>query len=390
VGIRELFRRDGAVAAATRLPIPPPPTGGDSWVSPWQAEPNDLGSVLLAELYGFKLDEADHLPVTRSEAMSVAAIARIRRTICTTVGRLPLLTYSGMDLVADPVRSGYAPVAQPEAGRPSAITFAWIAEAVWFYGRAWLVVTGRYADTNRPASFEWVPEWRAKLADGQLVGHTDGRSFEQRDVIRIDGPDEGLLTFGARTIRGAARLERAAVRTSDNPVPTIDLHYTGTDPMSDDEIDVIIDRFRQARQASPIGWTSGAIEAKPLAMSVEQLLIDGRRAAALDCARVGGVPAWVVDVGVEGSSLTYSNTASRSRELIDYGVAWILDAIAGRLSLDDVLPRGVWCQFDTDVLLRDDFAGRMTSYEIAQRSGVYTTEELRSKERGRPMEGDGS
>ena len=59
-----------------------------------------------------------------------------------------------------------------------------------------------------------------------------------------------------------------------------------------------------------------------------------------------------------------------------------------RLSMDDILPRGVWCRFDTNQLLRDDFAARMAAYKVAAESGVYTLDELRAMERGRPMEDD--
>jgi hypothetical protein len=386
MGIRELFRRGGVVTAASALPVSPPPTAPDGWVSPWQAEPNYLGSALLAELYGLSTN-ADDVPVTRGDAMSVASFARARRVLCTTLGRTPLVTYAGRTVVDNPAAAGYANLAQPEDGRPGFITWTWAAEACWLYGRAWFVVVRRFADTGRPARFEWVPEWQTKLVDGQLVGHKDGRSFDAADVIRVDGPDEGVLNFGARSIRTALRLERAAARTSDNPVPTIDLHDTGSDRLDDAEIDALIDRFRTARMGSAIGYTSGTIEARPLAMDVEQLLIDGRRAAALDVARTCGVPAWVVDVGTDGSSLTYSNVPSRTRELIDFGVAPYFDAIAGRFSLDDVLPRGVWCRFDSNQLLRDAFADRMNAYKTAVESGVYTSDELREMEELPPLEG---
>lgn len=370
------------------MPLPPGFGLGTDIASPWSAVPNSMGSVILADVFG-SIDN-DLLPVSRAEAMSVPAVARIRRTVCTTVGGLPMFTYSGSIRVVDPVAASYAPVGQPEPNRPAAITYAWTTEALMFYGRAWWVITRRYETTRRPAAFEWVPEWRAELDnDGYLIGHTDGRRFAPEDVVRIDAPDEGALSYGSGSIRTAARLDRAAARASDNPVPSINLHQTTPDRMSDAEIDALIARWTRARSAAGggVGYTNAAIEASAMGQSVEQLLIDGRRAAALDVARTFGVPAWVVDVGIDGSSLTYSNVQSRSRELIDYGVAPYLEAIAGRLSLDDVLPRGIWCRFDTDALLQDDFAARMAAWEVAIRSGVYTVEEARAREMGVPIEG---
>ena len=371
-----------------RRPAPPAveaTTVVDGIVSPGQASPNQLGAALFAELVGAA--DSEYLEPSRTEAMSVPAVARIRRTVCTTVGRLPAVIMRGA--APAPSTRGLASVAQPERGRPAFITYAWTADALLFYGRAWWVVTERFAEDGRPAYFEWVPEWQAVLSTkGQLIGHQDGRSFAPRDVIRIDGPDEGCLHYAGRSIRGAIRLDRAWLRTADNPTPTTELHDTSGAQLDDAEIDGLIDRFVANRKRSngAVGYTSSSLELKVHGSPVEQLLIAGRNAAALDVARHLGVPAWVVDVGVEGSSLTYSNVPSRSRELIDFGVAGYLEAIAGRLSLDDVLPRGLWCRFDTDRLLAADFGERMTAYKTAVDSGVYTVDELRARELGIPLE----
>lgn len=376
----------GSVKQAARAALAGPPVQ-QSIVSPWQPQPNQLGAVTLTELYEAK--SLAGLPLTRTEAMTVPAFARCRHVLSGTVGRLPLEVMRGA--APAPIDYPHA-LSQPERGRPRFTTLSWTADAMLCFGRAWWVVTERYATDNRPAAFEWVPEWSAQLSmTGELIGHQDGRTFATADVVRIDAPHEGVLTFASRTLRAAVALDRAAGRTANNPVPSIDLHQLpGTPPLTDPEIDATIARWVRSRSGEngAVGFSSSSIEVRALGQSPEQLLIEGRKTAALEVARVCGMPAWVVDVGVEGSSLTYSNVASRSRELIDYGVAPYLEAIAGRLSMDDILPRGVWCRFDTNQLLRDDFAARMAAYKVAVESGVYTIEELRAMERGRPMEDD--
>lgn len=342
--------------------------------------------MLLQDLYDLKSDH--DLPLTRADAMSVPAYARARSVLCTTVGRLPLVEMQGRR----PVERPQLWIEQPERGRPRFITMSWIVDALMAWGRAWLVVVERYAEApQRPARFEWVPEWNAVLSTtGDLIGHTDGRRFDAGDVVRIDGPHEGVLNYGSRELRGALRLARAALRAADNPVPSIDLHQVDDSKLTDDEIDALIARWVRARRGENggVAYTNKSIEAKVLGQAVEQLLIEGRKQAALDIARLVGVPAWVVDVGIEGSSLTYSNTPSRSRELVDYGVTAYTEAIAGRLSMDDILPRGRWVRFDTNELLRADFAGRMAAYKVAKEAGVYTAEELRAMELGIPLEGE--
>lgn len=379
----------GSIRQAARAAVAGPPLGTAApVVSPWQPVDNALGALSAATLVELFESSAYAGPVSRSLAMSVPAFARARHTLTGTAGRLPLVLMRGRAPLVDPRRP--SPLEQPEAGRPRAITLGWTVDNLLCFGRAWWVVTERYADDSRPARFEWVPEWAGVFGlGGELIGHQDGRTFAPADVIRIDGPHEGILNFGARTIRAAVELDRAALRAAGNPVPSIELHQTAGSPaLSDPEIDALIARWAAARAGrnGGVAYTSASIETKAHGQAVEQLLIEGRRAAAIEVARLAGVPAWVVDVGIEGSSLTYSNVASRSRELVDYGLAPYLDAIAGRLSMDDVLPRGVWTRFDTDELLRDDFGQRMTAYEVAIRSGVYTKEELRARELGTPLE----
>lgn len=381
----DLFRRPLAVAATV-------PLAYDGVVSPWQADPNYLGQVLVSELF----PTAPAGPPTRGDAMGVPALARARNVVCQTVGRMPLVHMRGADVLPADQPS---PVRQPEEGRPRFITLLWTADQMMFYGRSWWHVTGRYAaeggsTVGRPRTFRLVLERDAVVDDaGQLVGIRTGRDtpntpVKPGDGIRFDGPHEGILNYDRGTIRAAAALERTAGRTAANPVPTIELHQTTPDRLDKTEVDELIRQWMAARNSEngAVGYTPASLEAKVHGAPVEQLLIEGRKAAALDIARLVGVPAWAVDAPVDGSSLTYSNTPSRTRELLDYGVSAYVEAIAGRLSLDDVLPRGHWCRFDADQLLSLDFAGRAAAYKVAVESKVWSVDELRAIEHGTPLE----
>jgi hypothetical protein len=360
-------------------------SGSTGVLSPF-ADDSHLGGViipdLIAELWGV---DSDRLPMTRDLAMTVPPVARARNVLAPTAGRLPLRVYRGAVEV-----TARTCLTQPEtvAARPRFVTILWTLDQMLFHGRAWWLVVERFADTGAPRSFEWVPEWNAKIEHGQLVATQDGRhpKIEPADVVRIDAPNEGILNYGADTIRQALRLDRAALRIADNPVPAIELHQTTPDNLEQSEVDQLIAGWIRARRQSGVGYTNAAIDARVHGLNPEQLVIEGRKFAALQVARMIGVPAWVVDASVEGSSLTYSNVPSRSRELVDYALTPYLAAIEARLSMDDVLPRGQWCKFDLDDLLRGDFADRMTAYKTAVESGVYTADELRAREDGEPAE----
>lgn len=376
-----IFTRRRVTAQAQAQP-PAPFRAGLDVASPW-ANRDHFETILWSELLG-DTSELSDAPMPRTEAMSIAAFARARNVLCSTAGRLPLEVYQGARLVTDRTC-----VNQPEPGRPRFITVLWTVDQMMCHGRAWWIVTSRYADGGKPRTFEWVPEWAGIYdEDGNLTGDTKGRTFRPGDVVRIDGPHEGVLNYAGRVLRQSQRLARAALRSADNPVPSIDLHQTTPDPLSPKEKRELVDGWAAARRGANggVAYTNAAIEAKVLGQPVEQLLIEGRRAADLEVARAVGVPAWALDIGVEGSSITYSNVASRSRELVDYGLMPYLAALEGRLSMDDVLPAGTWCRFNLDELLRGDFGDRMTAYKTATDAGIYTPEELRARETGTPLE----
>uniref|UniRef100_UPI0013CF363E phage portal protein n=1 Tax=Pseudomonas viridiflava TaxID=33069 RepID=UPI0013CF363E len=83
-----------------------------------------------------------------------------------------------------------------------------------------------------------------------------------------------------------------------------------------------------------VGYTNSAIEVKEHGAINEHLLVEGRNAAAVEIARIAGIPAVLLDAGAEGkSSMSYDNAQGRNAELVDYGLRPLMAAIAGRLSL---------------------------------------------------------
>jgi len=158
--------------------------------------------------------------------------------------------------------------------------------------------------------------------------------------------------------------------------------------MADDEVQAMVDAAQQAIADRGVLWTNNAVELKTHTASAENLLIQGRNAAAVDIARMAGLPAAIIDAVPPGASDTYQNVQAKLREARDIGLDSYAASLTARLSLDDVLPRGVWCEFEWDPLLRDGFTARMEGYKAAQDAGVYSAEECRVIERGQPFEGE--
>lgn len=350
-----------------------------AYASPW-ADSSTLKDVTFAHLHDLPLDNA---PITRGSAMSLAAVAKARNVIAGTIGRFPLVVMAGRE----PYSYTPAWATQIEEHRPRSLTITWTVDHLIFYGRAYWVITDRSTD-GRPRHFTWVPEEYAETNErGQLTAAW-GVSISERDYIRFDAPNEGLLNYGKRIIRKALDTERAAENAAANPVPSIELHQTGGDDLTDEQIDELLAGWRTARtsRGGGVAFTNSVVEAKTHGQAAEQLLIDAQNQAALGIARAMGVPAWVVDAAVQGASMNYSNSASRGRELIDFGLMPYMAAITDRLSMDDVAARGVWVKFETTDYLDPPLPEKINALKTAIDARIYTPEEAKNILQGIPLE----
>jgi hypothetical protein len=78
--------------------------------------------------------------------------------------------------------------------------------------------------------------------------------------------------------------------------------------------------------------------------------------------------------------MTYSNAINERRSLIDFGGRNILLAIEQRLSQPDFVPAGSYVRFSLDEFLRGNPLERAQVYEILNRIGAMSVEEIREEE----------
>jgi phage portal protein BeeE len=225
-----------------------------------------------------------------------------------------------------------------------------------FGGWALWLVTATYAD-DRPRSAVHVAAgcWDVNN-DGELIdadGHpfTVGPADDPARVILIQGPHEGVLTFGARTIRGAGALETTAADVARTPF-RIGLHQTTDVTLTEaEQAQLVAETKRALADNQGVLFTNAAVEIAEYRLDSSELLVAGRQAAALDVARHMNLPGALIDAEPQGgSTLSYSNPVSRNQQWLDYGLQAFLDAVAARLSMDDVVPAGQRVAFDTSSL----------------------------------------
>jgi hypothetical protein len=314
--------------------------------SPW-ADSSNLEPMVWMDLVG----NLESVPVSRAAAMAVPAIARARGMVCNTLGRLDLFPVdrrTGDELPLDSDTARFLECPDPE--QPRFITITWTVDDLVFVGVSWWLVLARYATGKPRAARRILPgfvELPKRSGDWPKVY---GKPVDPRDLIRIDGPHEGILNYASTTVRAASALEASAARFAKNPVPAVELHQTDDFPMTPADKLELVDAWAKARAGANggVAYTSHNIEAKIHGAPAEHLLTSGRNAAAIDAARVVGTPADSVDASVEHASMTYQTSEGRNRVLIDYGLAAYAEAITARLGMDDVTPRGQVPRFRFD------------------------------------------
>jgi phage portal protein BeeE len=346
--------------------------GGLLPASPWSDD--TLTSITLQDVFGWL--DTELLPMGRSEAMSVPAVAAARHRVCGTLARLPVRAYLGD---TDTQWGGGSPdlLAQPDPAEPHQQTLLKTLDDLFFDGAAYWGVTRLDSTTGRPSQVTYLPRQCVQVdQDGRVtidtafttwLATTQGRTIlgtalDSPWLIFFAGPHPGLLNFGARTLRSGLRLDRAASRAADNPVPSIELHQTNDADMSDAAVRDLIRQWMSARRGENggVGYTSAGVEARAMGQQPEQLLINGRNQQAVEIARLAGIPAASIDAGIPGTSLTYANLADRLRDLVDFGLQPYGVAITDRLSMDDCLPHGVSARFDYSSLTAPTAAAQQT------------------------------
>lgn len=305
-------------------------------VTPWSS--NDLTRIVWQDIFG-----TDQQPTnTRNAAMRLPAIARSRNLLCATICRLPLRELTGQtpsDDQPDWINSAID-------GTSPQLRLAWTVDDLIFYGwSCWWrdndPTTGLPVAVSRLNQSDW------KINDDGRV-EVDGTVAKSSDVIVIPGIHEGILSF-PDAISDTHELYRIVRSRLLNPAPTVDLHQEGGDPLTEVQIDALIDRWATARRGinGGVGFTNQNIKVNELGAGGDaQLLIEARNAAAVDLARLVGVTASRVDATSPKASLNYETATGRNQELVDFDLALYLTPITARLSLDDVTPAGRRVDFD--------------------------------------------
>jgi HK97 family phage portal protein len=315
--------------------------------------------------------------ISRKDAMSCASVARARNLITGTVASIPLEYYNKRtgEVIAPPRW-----ITQLSKSQPSFVTINWIVDSLLFYGVSYLIVTERYAEDGRPASFEWVANSRVTFTtdlEGISVTqyYIDASPIAMNDIVTIQGFDEGVLERGARTIQSAIDVERAAAQNSANPQPAGFLKNSGAD-LPPAEVQGLIAAWKRARQNNSTAYLTSTLDYSPVAFSPKDMMYnEAIQNLSTQIARTMNVPAYYLSAD-QNTTMTYANVQDERKQFYALSIEPYVKAIESRLSMDDISTSGHEVKFAVaDTFLKQDPLVEIQVIEKLLTLGLITLEQ---------------
>ena len=322
--------------------------------------------------------------VDRSSAMQVPAVARARNIIAGTIATLGLNSYNQ---ITGAKIEGRKILEQPDPALPTAVTIAWTVEDLLFHGRSFWQVLEVSAEDGRPTQARRIDPTRVTfttdLNTQEIVNgfYIEGGLLPATGVgslIMFSGIDEGILNRGGRTISTALKLEEAVQRMASEPNPTMVIKNSGVD-LPPEQVSSLLAQWKQARATRSTAYLSGPLDVTTFGYDAGQMqLTESRLNTAAEIARMCNIPAWYINA--ESASATYSNVSQERRSLVDFSLKPYMACIEERLTMVDVTPRGQKVRFDLDDFLRGSALERAQVYEILNRIGAMSVEQIQEEE----------
>jgi HK97 family phage portal protein len=310
--------------------------------------------------------------------MTIPTVARALGII-QTVASLPMHTRN--EATGEKVTQPRV-INQPDPRIPGTTFWSWIISDLFFFPSAYAYVMERYADTGKIRAMERVAPERITIQTNgigtEIVSYSiDGSYVDPANLVVFAGAQEGLLNRAGRTIRAAAALERAALDFAADPIPQMVLKSNGTS-LPADRVSKLLGAIRNRAKKSVI-YLNADVDLSTIGYDPKNLqLNEARNYLALELSRAAGLPAYFTDS--QQSSFTYSNALDKRRDLVDFAFRNYMSIIEQRLSFADFTPAGNRVSFDLDDFLRGNPYERAQVYEILNRIGAMSVDEIREEE----------
>lgn len=308
------------------------------------------GASQVGGFYAYTVGSAELL------SLQVATVSRARDLIAAMVGSLELKHYTRQwtgERYEEIYLTNEPWMERPDPNVTRNFIMANTFSDLFMYGRAFWYVKTRYS-TGLPASFEWMPAAMVSTLDQagpQFFGRSNQIEFngvmvDPSNVITFLSPIIGLTYTGARAVNIALHLDQAADRYASLETVPGYLQQRSGETMSGDELTDIADQWAANRKVNAVGALNDYVEFVEFQNSPGEVLDRQRQYQALELARIANIPPYLVGVATGG--MTYQNAQQARQDLYLFGAKPFLDCIQQTLSMDNVLPRNRFLQFDLD------------------------------------------
>jgi HK97 family phage portal protein len=300
-------------------------------------------------------------------ALSVPTVARSIQMIASMVGCLELKHYTTQwtgSKYEELFLENESWMDQPDPRVTRNFIFSQLVSDLMLWGQGFWYITSRSSATGRPLSFEWLPASMVSLGDQQTAQRFgpsndimfNGVQLNTDDVVQFLAPTQGLLYTGNRAIMTAIKLQQSADRFAVNEIAAGWLQQTdASEPMSAEDLSELAAAWRNARQVGAIGALNSVVTFKEYSSDPNKLqLVESRQFQSLELSRATGIPPYLLGIGVPGS-YTYQNAQQARQDLYLFGAKQYMDAIEQTLSMNQILPRGRYVEFDvSDYIYEND------------------------------------
>ena len=375
--VMDLFRPSPALVAQF-VAGPPEPVAVASAPA---ASPGSLTAMLRTDR---ALDQ-----INESVGMSIPAVRRAMHVIAGTISTFGLAAWRDGSRVpaADLSGASLTWVTQPDPVKTLTTTLAGtIQDAVW-RDRSYWYVLDKYV-SGYPSELRRIQPGRVNAIEDpydpdiirqiqiQGVGRDDTDLPLDRVVVFNWAGVGGLRRWGFEMLDLYLALQTAAGRYAAAPHPKAILKNHGAD-LADEEIEVLLARWEAARDTRSVGYLNDVVDYETFGWNASELqLTEAREHAALEVARLFGLPAWALDAS-GGDSMTYSNVTDRRSDLLEALRPWMTPV---EQTLSMILPRGTTVTFDATAYTRDSPEARMRTWQLARAANVLSEEEIRRVE----------
>lgn len=300
----------------------------------------------------------------RNQLMTIPAVSRCRDLMASVISCMPLRMYNmvwngeRMEKVYIAPRSW---LRQPDPQNTYAHFMSWVFDDLYMFGRSVIHITSRTSD-GYPASFQRLPVGSITSTDqtgpvwfapsNQI--YFNGVELDPQDLLQILSPTTGLIYTSVSAVETALKVEAARNRNASSSIPAGILKQTGGEPLSAQELADLAASFNAARATNQTAALNEFLSYEATTMSPDKmLLIESANYSALEMARLGNVPPYLV--GVSTGSYSYQSSEQARADLYIFGVKLYAEAIAEAFSLNSILPNGTYVEYDAEGYLEENY-----------------------------------